>query len=270
MPRSGWPWSASKPESLGHFMWVNRTLCEIAGLSKERLLGLHVAAIASDEDVASATAGIRRLLADDESVYSTERRYARPDGSVVWVELHMSLIRDESGDPLNFLAQVVDLTERKQAEEPPGAPGRDRRVLRGRDRRPGPRRDDRQLEPGRRAPLRYPAAEVVGKPISLLVTEDRSSELDGIPERIRRGERIENLETVHKDENGRLDRRVALDVAGDRARRPGQRRRRDRPGHHRAQGVRGTAPVPGRSRRADRVSSTAGGSSTRSRTTSTW
>ena len=103
-----------EPESLGRFMWVNRTLCEIAGLPEERLLGLHVASFASHEDDAGATAGIRRLLADDESVYSTETGYARPDGSVVWVELHMSLIRDESGGPLNFLAQVVDLTERKQ------------------------------------------------------------------------------------------------------------------------------------------------------------
>ena len=34
-----------EPESLGRFMWVNRTLCEIAGLPEERLLGLHVASI---------------------------------------------------------------------------------------------------------------------------------------------------------------------------------------------------------------------------------
>ncbi len=155
-PRSGWRWSASKPRAWGASCGSTGRCARSPACRRSGCWALHVASIASHEDDASATAGIRRLLADDESVYSTERRYARPDGSVVWVELRMSLIRDESGGPLNFLAQVVDLTERKQAEDAPGAPGRDRRVLRGRDRRPGPRRDDRQLEPGRRAPLRVP------------------------------------------------------------------------------------------------------------------
>ena len=154
-------------------MWVNRTLCEIAGLSEERLLGLHVASIASDEDDASATAGIRRLLADDESVYSTERRYARPDGSVVWVELHMSLIRDESGDPLNFLAQVVDLTERKQA-------GESRAHLAAIVESSGDAIVGQDLDGtivswnrGAERLYGYPAAEVVGKPIS--AADDRGS-----------------------------------------------------------------------------------------------
>ena len=189
-------------ESLGHFMWVNRTLCEIAGLSKERLLGLNVAAIAGDEDVASARSGIRRLLAGNEPAYSIERRYARPDGSVVWVELRMSLIRDERGDPLNFLAQVVDLTERKQAEE---ARAHLAAIVESSgDAIVGQDLDGTIVSWNRGAErlYGYPAAEVVGKPISLLMTEDRSYELDAIPGRIRRGERVESLETVHRDRNG--------------------------------------------------------------------
>ena len=189
-------------ESLGHFIWVNRTLCEIAGLSKERLLGLNVAAIAGDEDVASATAGIRRLLAGNEPVYSIERRYARPDASVVWVELRMSLIRDESGDPLNFLAQVVDLTERKQAGE---ARAHLAAIVESSgDAIVGQDLDGTIVSWNRGAErlYGYPAAEVVGKPISVLMSEDRSYELDGIPGRIRRGERVESLETVHRDRNG--------------------------------------------------------------------
>jgi diguanylate cyclase (GGDEF)-like protein/PAS domain S-box-containing protein len=192
-----------EPENLGRFMWVNRTLCEIAGLPEERLLGLHVASIAGHEDAASATAGIRRLLAGDESVYSTERQYARPDGSVVWVELHMSLIRDERDAPLNFLAQVVDLTERKQAEDLRAHLAAI--VESSEDAIVGQDLDGTIVSWNRGAErlYKYPAAEVVGKPISLLVTEDRSAELEDILGRIRRGERIENLETVHKDKKGR-------------------------------------------------------------------
>ena len=114
----------------------------------------------------------------------------------------MSLIRDESGDPLNFLAQVVDLTERKQAEE---ARAHLAAIVESSgDAIVGQDLDGTIVSWNRGAErlYGYPAAEVVGKPISLLMSEDRSYELDGILGRIRRGERVESLETVHRDRNG--------------------------------------------------------------------
>ncbi|HEX8036271.1 MAG TPA: ATP-binding protein, partial [Ktedonobacterales bacterium] len=45
-----------------------------------------------------------------------EKRYLRPDGSVVWGELTGSLVRDEQGVPLYFIGTVEDITERKRLE----------------------------------------------------------------------------------------------------------------------------------------------------------
>jgi len=50
----------------------------------------------------------------------------------------------------------------------------------------------------------YSAAEVLGKPITLLIPADRLDEESQILERIRRGERVERYETVRRAKDGRL------------------------------------------------------------------
>ncbi|WP_427142072.1 PAS domain-containing protein [Shinella sp. G-2] len=67
-----------------------------------------------------------------------------------------------------------------------------------------PRRDHHHLEPGRRASLRYTAAEAIGKPITLVIPEDRHHEEDGILRRLRAGERIDHFETVRRRKDGGL------------------------------------------------------------------
>ena len=45
-----------------------------------------------------------------------EKRYLRPDGSVVWVARSVTLVRDADGEPLHFLDQIQDVTERRRFE----------------------------------------------------------------------------------------------------------------------------------------------------------
>ena len=52
------------------------------------------------------------------------------------------------------------------------------------------------------------AQEAVGQPISMIVPPDRQAELDGMMQRLRRGERIEHLETVRLNKD-----RTRLDVS---------------------------------------------------------
>ncbi len=59
----------------------------------------------------------RRLLAGQTSHYSMEKRYVRKDGSLVWGELTVSLVRDDRGRPLSVHAQVQDISERRRAVE---------------------------------------------------------------------------------------------------------------------------------------------------------
>ena len=50
----------------------------------------------------------------------------------------------------------------------------------------------------------YPAAEMIGKPVALLEPEGEYRDMAGIMDRIKRGERIEQYETVRRASDGRL------------------------------------------------------------------
>ena len=56
------------------------------------------------------------MLAGEIETYQMERRYIHKEGHVVWTLLSVSLVRDEVGEPLYFVSQVQDITERKRAE----------------------------------------------------------------------------------------------------------------------------------------------------------
>ncbi|MGN6798772.1 MAG: PAS domain S-box protein, partial [Gaiellaceae bacterium] len=48
--------------------------------------------------------------------FAEQYRYLKPDGSVVWVQDEMHLVRDDRGDPLYVQGFIQDITARKQAE----------------------------------------------------------------------------------------------------------------------------------------------------------
>ena len=49
--------------------------------------------------------------------WTTEKRYIRKDGSVVWVLVNGALVRDTRGNPDHAIAHAVDISSRRQAEE---------------------------------------------------------------------------------------------------------------------------------------------------------
>ena len=51
------------------------------------------------------------------AAYDFEHRMIRPDGQVIYVHSQGELLRDAAGNPLYMLGAVIDITERKQAEE---------------------------------------------------------------------------------------------------------------------------------------------------------
>lgn len=57
------------------------------------------------------------MLAGEIETYQMEKRYLHKDGSIVWVLLSVSLVRDQSDQPLFFVSQVQDITRRKEGEQ---------------------------------------------------------------------------------------------------------------------------------------------------------
>ncbi len=101
----------------GRWLRVNDRLCEIAGDTRESLLGKTFQDITHPEDVDTDVENAARLMAGEIDSYAMEKRYLRPDGSVTWVNLTVSLRRTPSGEPEHFISVVEDITPRKRAEE---------------------------------------------------------------------------------------------------------------------------------------------------------
>ena len=101
----------------GSWLRVNRHLCEILGYTQEEMLGKTFQDITHPEDLEADLEQVRAMLRGESEIYSMEKRYVRKDGSPVWVNLTVSLVRESSGEPRYFISVVEDISERKRVEE---------------------------------------------------------------------------------------------------------------------------------------------------------
>jgi PAS domain S-box-containing protein len=101
----------------GRFLRTNRSLCEILGYREEELLEKSFQDITHPDDLDADLDQVRRMLVGEIRTYQMEKRYFHKEGQVVWVLLSVSMVHDEEGDPLYFVSQIQDISERKRAEQ---------------------------------------------------------------------------------------------------------------------------------------------------------
>ena len=97
---------------------VNPKLCEMLGYTENELLNMTSTDLVHP-DYRFKDSGKYQdpMLKGEASLYSSDRKYLRKDGSVFWVNRTVSLARDTTGNPLYYIRIIEDITERKQAEE---------------------------------------------------------------------------------------------------------------------------------------------------------
>jgi len=101
----------------GRWLRVNRRLCDFLGYTREELLQKTLQDITHPDDLEPNLEYRRQLLAGEIESFSMERRYIRKDGSIVWGNLTVSLVREPSGEPAYFIAVIEDISERKRVEK---------------------------------------------------------------------------------------------------------------------------------------------------------
>ena len=94
---------------------VNTAMCAILGRSAQLIVGRRWAEYGHPDELALAHMMLTRLAAGHDT-HEDERRYFRPDGTIVWVSAHVTLVRDEEDAPQYFFAQFQDISERKRME----------------------------------------------------------------------------------------------------------------------------------------------------------
>lgn len=100
----------------GKFIRINQKYCDIVGYSQDEMQQLDFMRITHADDLEDDLAQVAALRAGTIREYSTEKRYRRKDGSLVWVNLTASAMWQPGEQPLNLIAVAQDITARKQAE----------------------------------------------------------------------------------------------------------------------------------------------------------
>jgi PAS domain S-box-containing protein len=100
----------------GSWVAVNERLCELLGRPARELLELTFQDLTHPDDLDTDLGYATQLLEGEIAHYEMEKRYLRPSGEVVWALLSGSVVRDPDGTPCYFIAQIVDITQRKRAQ----------------------------------------------------------------------------------------------------------------------------------------------------------
>jgi two-component system sensor histidine kinase UhpB len=96
---------------------VNESLCRLLGYAREELETVAISELTHPDDVEATKEQLARVLRGEVDGYSLEGRYVRKDGSIVWAELTVSCVRSAIGEVEFSIGVIVDVTERKRAEQ---------------------------------------------------------------------------------------------------------------------------------------------------------
>lgn len=100
----------------GQFLKVSQSLTEIVGYRDSELLERRFQDITHPDDLPLDLEFSRRMLAGEQRAYQREKRYLHQQGHTIWVLVHVSLVKDRVGNPLYFVSQIQDISDRHELE----------------------------------------------------------------------------------------------------------------------------------------------------------
>jgi diguanylate cyclase (GGDEF)-like protein/PAS domain S-box-containing protein len=101
----------------GKLLKVNSAFCRILEYSPAELEQLTFQEITHPDDLELNLTNLNGLLHEKTEYCVIEKRYFKKNGSIVWVLLSVSLVRDENNKPLYYVSQFQDITEHKKLKE---------------------------------------------------------------------------------------------------------------------------------------------------------
>ena len=103
-------------DAAGRLLKVNQSFCQLIGYSEAELLGMSYADITHPEDLRQEEAYVEEMRAGRRRGHRMEKRYICKSGEIRWVDLS-SFVAETPEKQIYGVASIVDITERKQAQE---------------------------------------------------------------------------------------------------------------------------------------------------------
>jgi PAS domain S-box-containing protein len=194
----------------GHFRLANRRHCEITGYSVEELRERTLIDITHPEDRPHNLVLLDAMMTAG-TAYTIEKRFIRKDARIVWVQVSSVAVRDAQGAPQYAIGLVLDIDERKQAEMANAHLAAV--VASSADAIESVSLDGTILTWNQAAEdlYGYAAEEAIGRPLTLIVPEEREGETARMLASVRAGDSLW-FETVRRRKDGSLV-EVAVDAA---------------------------------------------------------
>ncbi|WP_458628931.1 sensor histidine kinase [Winogradskyella sp. PC D3.3] len=101
----------------GNWLNVNKSLCNIFGYSREEIHKLNFIDLTHPEDIRKDYKAMLSLISGEFDHYESEHRYVHKKGETIWAELSISIVNDDQGLPIHFVAQINDITEIKKTSK---------------------------------------------------------------------------------------------------------------------------------------------------------
>ncbi len=107
----------AEADSTGRLLRVNDAICQMLGRSRAELLDMTFFDYTDPEDRDEDAALFSRQVSGELGSYSLRKRARKPDGTIVYLDVSGSAVRDEQGEFVYGVRVIKDVTEAKFLED---------------------------------------------------------------------------------------------------------------------------------------------------------
>ena len=95
---------------------ANKAFTKIVGYSLDELSSLHWNDFTHKDDIEFNKLILDSILKGEKEFSHWEKRFIHKNGDIIWVDISTFLLRDHDGNPVHFITEIYDITDRKKAE----------------------------------------------------------------------------------------------------------------------------------------------------------
>ncbi|MEJ0007288.1 MAG: PAS domain S-box protein [Steroidobacteraceae bacterium] len=100
----------------GRWLQANDSVCRILGCTEQELVATTFQALIHPDDLSRFRENWHRAVNGTVSHFEMENRYLHKTGRTIWATLTVSLVKNVRDELLYFVAQLQDVTERRQSQ----------------------------------------------------------------------------------------------------------------------------------------------------------
>ncbi len=101
----------------GRILAANPAFCEFLGYGEEELLQKDILSITHSEDRTHTGELLFRVVMHGNQLPTHKKSYLHKDGQPRWGEVSATVVHGSEGQPKYYVAQVIDITDRKRPSE---------------------------------------------------------------------------------------------------------------------------------------------------------